>query len=58
MKKVDEYYCTNNKERDYLESKGFKYTFVKEILDTKKTTVWKYEKSKDLYLTLAEFYNN
>jgi hypothetical protein len=56
MKKYDEYYCTNNEEREYLKSKGFDYVFVKKIIDTKETTVWKYKKCRELYKALSEFY--
>jgi hypothetical protein len=52
---LEEYYCTNEKEKEYLISKGFKYNFVKEIFDTKKTTVWKFTKSSDLFLALTEY---
>lgn len=52
----EEYYCTNISEKEYLISKGFNYTFVKEIIDTKKTTVWKFTKSKDLFKALSELY--
>lgn len=52
----DEYYCTNLEERDYLLSEGFRYTYYKRIKDTKETDVWKFEKTEQLYLTIAEFY--
>jgi hypothetical protein len=52
----DEYYCTNDKERDYLKSKGFYYTYYKRIVDTKPTDIWKYKKCPELYLAVAEFY--
>jgi hypothetical protein len=58
MKIFDEYYCTNDKERDYLRTKGFYYTYFKRIIDTKSTDVWKYRKSSELYLAVAEFYKN
>lgn len=54
----DEYYCTNQNERDYLMSKGFKYTYYKRIKDTKETDVWKFKKTMRLYLTVAEFYKD
>jgi len=52
----EEYYCTNAEEKEFLIANGFKYTFVKEIMDTKKTTVWKFEKSKKLFITLSNIY--
>lgn len=52
----EEYYCTNLQERDYLLSNNFKFTFVKEIIDTKVTTVWKFKKDKALFEALAKYY--
>lgn len=52
----EEYYCTNLEERDYLISQGFKFTFVKEIIDTKRTTVWKFKKNEGLFKALATYY--
>jgi hypothetical protein len=55
-KKVDEYYCSYEAEKDYLISKGFKQQFQKIIMDSKPTMVWKFIKSEELYLAVAEFY--
>lgn len=41
-------------EVNYLTEKGIRYTFVKKVNGL---LTWKYEKSKNLFLTLSEFYS-
>lgn len=36
--------------------KGIRYTFVK--VDENKMTIWKFKKTRELFLALAEFYDN
>lgn len=57
MKIIDkEYSCVWHKECVYLMNEGFRYTFVK--LDDKGVTTWKFKKSRELFLALANFYNS
>lgn len=52
--KFDKEYSTQwNLERDYLESKGIKYTFVKEINGI---STYKYKKTSELFKALESFY--
>ena len=50
---INEYPCTYSEEYQFLKSKGFRYSFVKNEFGV---TVWKYKKSKVLYEALIEFY--
>lgn len=52
---LNEYPCTFTAEHNYLQSKGFRYSFVK-VIDG--VTTWKYPKSEKLYDMLKEFYIN
>jgi hypothetical protein len=53
-KKFDKEYKTQwNDERDYLESVGIMYSFVKEIDEI---STYKYTKSVELFKALMEFY--
>lgn len=53
----EEYYCTNDKEHNFLKSKGINYTFVKKIKDSDKLiTTWKYKKTIQLYQYILEYY--
>lgn len=54
MKWDKEYQTMFLKEIDYLASKGIRYVFVK-TYDGKR--VYKYTKSKELFLALSEFYS-
>lgn len=51
-----EYSCTYSKECAFLMEKGIRYTFVK--VDENKMTIWKFKKTRELFLALAEFYDN
>lgn len=51
-----EYSCNYTKECAYLMEHGFRYTFVK--VDENKMTVWKFKKSRELFLALADFYDS
>lgn len=52
--KFDKEYSTQwNKERDYLEEHGIKYTFVKEINGI---STYKYKKNSELFKVLNSFY--
>lgn len=52
--KFDKEYSTQwNKERDYLEQNGIKYTFVKEINGM---STYKYTKNSKLFKALVSFY--
>lgn len=53
MKKFDKEYSTQHTpEMKYLRSKGFKYSFVKEI---EGVTTYKYTKTPELFLALVSF---
>lgn len=54
VNKFDKEYSTQwNKEKDYLESVGIKYTFVKEV---KGISTYKYTKTPLLFKALYDFY--
>jgi|GEM_PF-2727494 len=54
VSKFDKEYSTQwNKEKEYLEQKGVKYTFVKEI---NKISTYKYKKNSKLFKALGSFY--
>jgi len=54
--KVDrEYNCVWYEEFDYLIKHGLRYTFVKTINNV---TTWKFKKTEQLFLSLADFYSN
>lgn len=53
----DEYYCTNVEEKEYLKNNGIDYSFVKTILDGKRTTCWKYKKTDKLFDLLKKYYS-
>jgi len=54
ISKFDKEYSTQwNYERDYLESIGVKYTFVKEINGI---STYKYKKNSELFKALSSFY--
>jgi hypothetical protein len=50
-----EYSTERLKELDFLASKGIKYVFAK--TSEKGIRIYKYKKTKELFLALAEFYN-
>ena len=53
--KFDKEYSTQwNNERDYLESVGIKYVFVKEINGI---STYKYKKNSRLFKALSSFYS-
>lgn len=54
MKLDKEYSTCYFKEVKFLSEQGIRYTFVKTIGDVR---VYKYEKTKKLFETLAMFYN-
>lgn len=57
MSKWDKEYSTQwLKEVDYLTDKGFRWSFVKTTDDG--VRIYKYAKSRDLFLTLAEFHKD
>jgi len=49
---LKEYSCIDVKEKVFLLNKGIRYNFVK-IVD--KVTVWKYPKTTELFIALAEY---
>lgn len=54
--KIDqEYSCVWYEEFDYLIKHGLRYTFVKTINNV---TTWKFKKTEQLFLLLADFYSN
>lgn len=54
IKKFDKEYSTQyTPEMKFLQSKGFNYSFVKEIHGV---TTYKYTKTSELFLALASFY--
>ena len=54
MRKFDKEYSTQwNEERDYLEGKGVRYSFVKEIGGI---STYKYTKTSELFDALRTFY--
>ena len=55
MKWDKEYQTFFLKERDFLKEKGIRWTFAKTLDDG--TKVYKYAKTKELFLALAEFYD-
>ena len=55
-KKFDKEYSTSYvKEKQYLDSCGIKYTFVKKINGI---TIFKYAKTAELFQSLSQFYKN
>ena len=55
-KKFDKEYSTSYvKEKQYLDSCGIKYTFVKKINGI---TIFKYAKTTELFQSLSQFYKN
>ena len=55
-KKFDKEYSTSYvKEKQYLDSCGIKYTFVKKINGI---TTFKYTKTEELFQSLSQFYKN
>ena len=54
--KIDqEYSCVWYEEFDYLMKHNLRYTFVKTINNV---TTWKFKKTEQLFLLLADFYSN
>lgn len=54
-KKFDIEYSTSYvKEKQYLDSCGIHYSFVKEVCGI---TIFKYKKTRKLFLALSNFYN-
>lgn len=51
----NEYYCSCGNEHMYLHKLGFKYNFVKKIDGV---TIWKYNKTSDLFEALLKYYKN
>lgn len=53
VKLDDEYSTPFVKEKEYLSSKGIRFTFLKYIDGV---TVFKYKRTRELFLALAEYY--
>ena len=53
-KKDNEYSTQYYEEMKFLKSKGIRYTFAKPI---KGVNTYKYKRTKELFLALAEYYN-
>lgn len=49
---LDEYPCTEVKEKTFLLNKGIRYSFVKIIQGV---TTWKFEKTTELFIALTEY---